>query len=69
MFAKMIGFIKDEDGATAAHNERRQLKQVLKEEWRAIRMAEQDRAYLATVAHAPSTQRILFEPAGDLYLS
>ncbi len=69
MFAKMIGFIKDEDGATAAHNERRQLKQVLKEEWRAIRIAQQDRAYMATVAHTPSTQRILFEPAGDLYLS
>ena len=65
----MIGFIKDEDGVTAAHNERRQLKQVLKEEWRAICIAQQDRAYLATVAHVPSTQRILFEPAGDLYLS
>jgi hypothetical protein len=69
MFTKMIGFLKDEDGATAAHNERRQVKQVLKEEWRAIRITQQDRAYLATVAHAPSAQRILFEPAGDLYLS
>ena len=65
----MIGFIKDEDGATAAHNERRELKQVLTEEWRAIRIAQQDRAHQATVAHAPSPQRILFEPAGDLYLS
>jgi hypothetical protein len=57
MFEKMIGFIKVEDGATAVWNERQQLKRVLKEEWRAIRIAQQDRAHLATAAHAPSTQR------------
>ena len=50
MFEKMIGFIKVEDGATVVCNGRQQLKQVLKEEWRAIRISQQDRAHLATVA-------------------
>jgi hypothetical protein len=54
MFAKMIGFIEIEDGTTAFCNGRQQLKQVLKEEWRAIRIAQQDRAHLATVALNPA---------------
>jgi hypothetical protein len=68
MFAKIIGLITDVDGATAiegllsAHNGHRQFKQVLKEEWRALYVAQQDRAHLATVAHAPSHQRIHFDP-------
>ena len=54
MFEKMIGFIKVEDGATAARGGCQQLKQVLKEEWRAISIAQQDRAHLATVALNPA---------------
>jgi len=57
MFEKMIGFIKHEDGASTVHNEHHQLTHVLKEEWRAIRTAQQDRAHLATVWHESSTQR------------
>jgi len=47
----------------SARSGRQQLEQVLREEWRAIRIAEQDRAHLATVANAPSTLRLSLNPA------
>jgi hypothetical protein len=37
------------------------LKHTLLREWRAIRMAEQDRAHLATIVQAPLAQRPLTE--------
>lgn len=45
------------DGLASARNGGRHLERTLREEWRAIRIAEQDRAHLATVANAPSISR------------
>ncbi len=45
------------DGLASARNGGRNLERALKGEWRAIRIAEQDRAHLATVAYAPSLGR------------
>ena len=51
------------DGLASARSGRRHLKRAVKEEWRAIRIAQQDRAHLATVAHAPSLGRQALSPA------
>ena len=45
------------DRLASARNGSRHLEQTLKEEWRAIRVSQQDRAHLATVAYAPSIHR------------
>lgn len=44
-------------GLASAGNGGLNLKQALIKEWRAIRMAEQDRAHLATIVQAPLAQR------------
>jgi hypothetical protein len=40
-------------GLVSARGERHNLQRALTKEWRAIRIAEQDRAHLATIAEAP----------------
>jgi len=50
-------------GLASARSGRRYFKRAVKEEWRALRIAQQDRAHLATVAHAPSLRRPGFPPA------
>lgn len=54
------------DGLTSARSGRRHLERALKEEWRASRVAQQDRAHLATVAYAPSLCRPDLSPAAPL---
>lgn len=45
------------DGPISARNGSRHLERAVKEEWRAMPIAEQDRAHLATLAHAPAIRR------------
>lgn len=44
------------DGPASANGGGFILKRALKAEWRALRVAEQDRAHLATIVQAPLTQ-------------
>ena len=57
------------DGLTSARNGSRHLERAFKEEWRAIRIAQQDRAHLATVANAPSLRRQDLSPVAPLFRS
>ena len=49
-------------GLAAAQGGRRTVERAVRDEWRAIRMAQQDRAHLATLAHPPTTHAPSVEP-------